>query len=468
MLKMKDVLIKSEKEYTKWYAKPFLVFLVCIVLLVLPLILRNYLVFGEEFYLYKRVAVDKFDSLSYGGRDNLYNKGNTFVFTYIDNYFFSIILGFFSLLLFYGILKRFDVNSNLRIISCFLLTISPPFLYLFSTFRGLTIPVFLSLLGIYFLMDRKFYWVSYFIFPLIGFFGLLPSIVLLILLLIYSLRFKRFGNFLIIFVLTFIVLLFLYIPLFKDYGFPEKPDFVVNNFQDLIFDLGGIYGVSIFILLLMFFGLSNLWEKKYKNLSLYILFLIFIILLFFSFKVVIYFNFLLAFLGALGINWIIKREWGSNLVKVLSLILIISGLLFSSFSFIINEVNAQPTQDLVKSLIFLKSNSNKDDVILSHYKYGIFINSISERKNVMDSYFLYAPDLNKRYEDINFLFETRDLEKALSILNKYNVTYILITDKMRSGLVWNKEEEGFLFLLHNNPKVFNQIYDNNIEIWEIK
>jgi len=455
---MKNVLMKFGKESIKLFAKPYFVFLLCLVLLVLPLLLRGFIVSGEEFYLYNRISsINEFDSLSYGGRDNLYNVGNSFVF--INNYFLSIILGVSSLLLFYGILKKFNVDLNVRLMSCFILAISPPFLYLFGSFRELTISVFLILLGMYLFIDKKYY--SFLVFAVLPFFSFLSSIVLLILLFIYSLKFKRIKDFFIVFALIAIVLSFLYIPILREQGLPEKVNFVKDN---IIFDFGGVYGLSIFIVLLMFFGLSYLWRKKYKNLDFYILLFVFIILLFFSFKFIFYFNFLLAFLGALGINWIVKREWESNLVKNLTLLFFIFGLLFSCFSFIVNEVNTEPSEDLIKSLEFLR---NKEGVVLSHYKYGIFINSIANKENVLDDSFLYAPDVSERYEDVEFLFQTRDLDKVLEIFDKYEIKYILITDEMKNGLVWNKKQEGLLFLLNNNPKVFNQVYDDNIEIWEI-
>ena len=471
MLKMKNVSIKSEKKSTKWYVNPIFVALLCIILLVLPLILRNFLSFGEDFYLYKRVSSIKsnFDELSYSGRDFLYNKGNVFVSSIFDNYLLSIILGVLSLIIFYNILMKLGVEKEIRIISSFFLVISQSFLYLFSTFREFTVPVFLMLIGFYFFINRRFYWISYLIFLLIPFFGILPTIILLIILFIYSIKFNRIKSFLLIFLLILIIYLYIYVPILKYYGLPQDIDLNKNNFRQVISDFGADYGISMFLLILSFIGILKLWEEKYKNVILYITFIVFVILLFFSLSVMFYFNFLIVFFAALGINKIIKRKWDSELVKKLTILFFIFGLIFSCFTFINSELNEAPSKELVGSLEFIDRNTNKDTVILSHYSYGVFINSIANRKNVMDDNFYYVQDLDERYQDINFLFYTRDLDNALEIFKKYNITYILINDEMRNGLVWTKSNEGLLYLLDNNPRIFDKAYNNaKMEIWEIK
>jgi hypothetical protein len=466
---MNNVLKNSEKKSTKWYVNPIFVVLLCIILLVLPLILRNFVAFGEDFYLYKRISSIKSDDLSYGGRDFLYNPGNVFVFSLIDSYFLSIILGILSLVLFYNILKKFDVDENTVILSCFLLIISQAFMYTFSTFREFTLPVFLILLGAFIFVQKKFYWISYLIFALIPFFGLISSIVLTFLVFVYCLKFKRIKDFFIVLFIILVILSYIYIPIIKIHGIPQVLTFNVNALKGIIFEFGSDNGISIFIVILMLVGLLKLWEQKYKNIAIYVIFFLFIFSLLFSLDFIFYFIFFISFLGALGINKLMKRKWESNLVKNLTLVFFILGLVFSSFAFLVYERNSEPSKELLMSLDFLNRGSDNNDVVLSHYKYGIFINSVANKKNVMDSRFLYAPNVNERYQDLDSLFYTRDLEKSLEILKKYNVRYILITSDMKNGLVWKTSNEGLLYLLVNNPKVFSKAYDNDkVEIWELK
>jgi len=56
---------------------------------------------------------------------------------------------------------------------------------------------------------------------------------------------------------------------------------------------------------------------------------------------------------------------------------------------------------------------------------------------------------------------------TFTLLRSYNIRYIWITPEMRSGLVWNKDDEGLLFLLKNS-ETFKKVYSTyGYEIWEV-
>ena len=86
----------------------------------------------------------------------------------------------------------------------------------------------------------------------------------------------------------------------------------------------------------------------------------------------------------------------------------------------------------------------------------------------MDSEFLYSPDLNERYNDLEKLFYTRDFNIAFNITDKYDIKYILITREMKQGLIWRQEDEGLLFLLSSLDN-YRKIYENDeVEIWRYR
>ena len=127
-----------------------------------------------------------------------------------------------------------------------------------------------------------------------------------------------------------------------------------------------------------------------------------------------------------------------------------------------------PSNELYESLVYLNERTSPRDVILSHEKYGIYINSIAKRKNFVDINYAYAPRLDLRLFYLNKLFYSRDLTKVLSIFNEFKISHILITPEMKNGLVWNKNNEGLLYLLNTNPNHFNLIYnENSFEIWRV-
>ena len=174
-------------------------------------------------------------------------------------------------------------------------------------------------------------------------------------------------------------------------------------------------------------------------------------------------------LGAIGIAYLLKSNWESKLIKELTLIMLLLGLIFSSASFLNSYKNAQPSEEIIDSLKFLKENSEEQDVVLSHFSNGIWINSIASRKNVIDSKTLFAPKINERNQDVNAIFQSRNLEKTNGLLEKYKINYIYITPEMKKGLVWNSEEQGLLFVLKFTPQDFEKIYKTQgIEIWRVK
>lgn len=86
----------------------------------------------------------------------------------------------------------------------------------------------------------------------------------------------------------------------------------------------------------------------------------------------------------------------------------------------------------------------------------------------MDNNFNYIKDIKERYDDMQTLFYTRNADLAKKILTKYNIKYILITNEMKEGLVWNQKDEGLLFVLENSKEFRRVIYSDKVEIWRVK
>lgn len=475
---MKTVLKNSEKKYTKLNVKSWHLFLFGFLILVIPLIISGFSVKGHEPFLYERLAnivSDDFDELSFGGRGFAYSYGNPVLLNLLNFIPLNIVLlilpilfGILSLILFYNILKEFGFYYDIRIISSFILLISPPFLYCFTNFNYFTVPVFLALLGFYLFMGggTKFYVLSFFIALLLSFFGIFNSIVFLLVLFLYCIKNKKINLFLIFFVFNLVLLSLLNYLIISNYGFPERVNLGSLLLRNLIFDLGGGYGISLFLIFFLFFGFTKLWERKYQNSLYYFIFVFFIFLLFFSLKTMVYFNFFLCILAALGFLKIWTKKWQSNLIRNLTLLFLMLGLLFTCVSFFTEFSNVGPSDEMIAALSYLSSKEN--DVVLSHYSYGFWINSLAEKKNVVDGYFDYAPNVNERMHDVDHLFNTRSMDVVLEVIEKYDVDYILITKEMKEGLVWYRDNDGLLYLLKNNPKYFKEVYnENENEIWKI-
>ena len=264
-------------------------------------------------------------------------------------------------------------------------------------------------------------------------------------------------------------MIIIYLPLIIKYGFFELVKFDrYLKYKSLFSDLGSEFGTSIFILFLSFFGISYLWKFKYKYTYVYLTLLLFIIFLFFLPSFIVYINFILAYLAALGIVHLLRSKWESETIRRLTMWLLIIGVIFSAITFINQVSQEKPNNNLYNALNYLKGYDSDKTVVFSHYSYGNLINTIANKKNVMDTNFLYAPRLNQHYQDSQLLLNTRNADLASELVKKYNIKYILITKEMKQGLIWNQEDEGLLFVV-NSANIYKRIYYNDeVEIWRIK
>ena len=471
--------------FIRSYARVAFLLIIMLLVLLSPNLIRSAQTYiGEDPYFYSRLSnmISKnlyYDELSYSGRQFTYTLGQPLIFLFFskflpESFIIKIIPLFFaliSLILFYLILKEFYVEPNVNYLSLIMLIMSPPFIYIFSFYNKFTVITPLLLLTFYLFIKKNHTLniISYILFFIIPYFGYQYSILALLLTLIYCIKEKDTKRFYIILLITILSLILAYLPNIIRNGFSESAKFDKTlKYTSLFSDLGGDFGISIFIIFLSFFGLNYLWKSKYKYWQIYAILILFIIAIFYFPTFIIYLNFILAFLSALGLIYLLRFKWESDVIRKLTMWLLIIGLVFSTITFISETSAQQPSQNLYDALIFLKGYGDSKEVVFSHYPYGNLISSIANKKNVMDDNFLYAPKLNEHYLDSETLFYTRNFNIASNITDKYNIEYILVTKEMKKGLIWEQEDEGLLFLL-KSVNIYKRIYYNDeVEIWRIK
>ncbi|SRR3989344_725502 len=479
---MKSASNKESPLYMRLSVNPYAIALLALILLVIPALASNSFLSGKEPYLIQRLAEDfnekgiqKTDELSYSGRVYVYPLGTIFIISGVERFLgekafiiLPVILGALSIFLFYLIIKKEFSNELLAAISSVILLSSPSFIYTFSSITMFTLPFFLIILGFYTLQKPGLNPLSCIIFVSTAFFGIQQAVISVAILIIMYKKETRVYHLLSIAAII-AILAFFYLPSFAQYGFPEIPDFESRNpLFNLFSDLGSNFGISLFLVFLAFFGLKRIWKEKYAHLRIYFGLLAVILLLFIGASFVIYSALILAPLAAAGILYLWSSNWESQIIKDLTILILILGLLFSSVSFINDFKNIEPSEEKINSLLFIKENTPKESVVLSHHSYGIWINSIASRKNVIDDYQLYAPEINQRYQDTQEIFSSRNLEKTKSLLNKYSINYIYLTKEMKQGTVWQSEEQGLLFVLKFSNQDFTKIYDKEgNEVWKV-
>ncbi len=467
-----------KQRFIGYYAElRIIIFLILIGLftLSLPYLNRNVdSLIGEDSYYNYRIANDIVNKHTLPSYDYLSFSGRTYVFslTPLILLIFSkalgsliltarllpILLGLLVIALFYLILKKSEINNTIKILSCIILILSPGFTYLFTTLNDYSLPIVI-LLGILLLILYERYRVAIVLSLFIPLFGSIHAFIAAILFIFYSSKKGELKEFKWFFVIVLLILSTL-VPLFL-YGFSYNFFFRPLDYSYLkkfLSDLGGNFGFNIFVIFLAVIGLTKLWEEKYKHITIYLSITFLILISLFEIKSLFYLNFFAVFLASIGLIKLVEIEWESKLIQYITIIIIIAGLIISFLSHSYLLSISPPNKEMIDALEFLKSKDN-EGVVFSYYSNGILINSLANKKNIMDSNFLYAPDLKGRYENSNEMLFTRDIENATRIINKYDIRYILIDKDMEEKL-WGGEEEGLLFLTRYSKR-FNLTYYND-------
>ena len=76
------------------------------------------------------------------------------------------------------------------------------------------------------------------------------------------------------------------------------------------------------------------------------------------------------------------------------------------------------------------------------------------------------PDVEVKLNDSNEMFYSSDLGRTKELFTKYSIEYIWIDKRMKNE-VWERPEQGLLFLFRNS-ETFKKLYDKNgIEVWQV-
>jgi len=454
------------------------VMLAAVIVLLIPHLVRflfyNNIMIGEEPYYHATIAKQIIEQKSLIQDPNyLFNpyhlvlaSAGYFMGLDLASKLIPLLLGLLSVLVFYLILKNFRAGLEQRLFMSLILIISPAFIYLSVISNIHSVPVFLTLLGIYFLLKKN---TVYKILSLIAFaaavsFGIFNALLVIAILLAYLIKEKSKKAIILLCIIILISAAFM--PVY----FQNKTKVLPKEsiLQSSISDLGALIGIGIFNILLAFIGFVLMWRKKKEHIFIFLPLFVMLISLFYLQPVIIYLNFVLAVFAGYALVRITNMDWQVKMIKRLTILLIICGLTFSAISYLNRVNNMQPDNEIIKSLDWLKHYSEPDEIVFSHYSKGFWINYVAERPVVIDKMLEYYPNAEEKFNASLEIFYSRNLKNTRAFLNKYNISYIWVDNEMKQGLVWEKEQQGLLFLFRNN-ETFNNIYNNQgIEIWEIK
>ncbi len=460
------------------------ILLLAVIILSLPYFIRilsnNNTIIENISYYHTRISqtISKqgpltYDELSFAGRDYLFNPFHyilAFLNLFLDFNLIArllpLILGILSVLFFYLILKRLDLDLEKRFLICAILILSPIFIYSFTVLNYHSFVILLLLLAFYSftLKTKTCFWLTALLLIAASLFNPFSALIGILALLCYSSSIKNLKRFYPIMILFLLFCTAYYLPVYYSNGLPH---FVLNGgrIESFVSDIGGKIGFSIFSLILAFIGFIGLYNKK--RLPLYFIFIAAIgASFYFNSYFNPYLNFALCIFAGNAFFILIKRKWSSLIIRNFSIIIIICGLLFSPISYINVFSASLPNQQIAGSLEWLEANSNKKDIIFSSQDKGFWIEYFAKRPVMMDSLFLYAPELDERLKDSRDIFNSYRLSETKNLLDKYNIKYIWIDQEMKQQ-IWEGKKTGLLFLFRNN-ETFKNIYNKNgIEVWQV-
>jgi hypothetical protein len=153
------------------------------------------------------------------------------------------------------------------------------------------------------------------------------------------------------------------------------------------------------------------------------------------------------------LNYLNLTKLGKLVPLVMGIIVIVSvaSLLYTSTAIASDVVNDLSAEE-IDAFEWLKENSSEDSVVLAGVYEGYMVNYIAERTNVIDTQFFNAED---RVFNVNTAFTTESLVKAMTVLQKYNVDYIYLSDDTREfyeieDLSYVTDEECFELVFEND------------------
>ncbi|MBN2368269.1 hypothetical protein JXC34_04575, partial [Candidatus Woesearchaeota archaeon] len=325
----------------------------------------------------------------------------------------------------------------------------------------------IDLLAVDLFLDKKRQYFSLVIFSLVPFFGPIQAVVTLFLVLLLVIYTRRYWILIVYFLYSSGVFLFTPEYLLGMYFKGVPLSFRQNFLILLVSGLGSRAGMSFFSVILAIVGFGQMWKSK-KRFLISVVVILFLLLLtqYFGESFNIYAVWLVSGLAGIGYFWLIKREWNLPLIRTLSLALIFCGLFFSAVSFYDRLPDEKPNPELADALWFLEQNSDKQELIVSSVENGNFIRFFSKRQVLLDEMLNNNVDPEKLNMVLKEIFYSRNLENTKRILKTLEIRYFVITPDMKSGGVWNKDDDGLLFLFRNKD-AFQRIYsESGIEIWK--
>lgn len=366
--------------------------------------------------------------------------------------FLPAVFALLSFCVFWLLLDKLGMDKRAKMWSLVVFVLSPTFISTAFFAGRASFALFCVLLGAYLLLVR---WrglgmVFFVLAALSGWIAWLGAVVFAVFLMLYRPFLKRSCSVLLS-VLFVVLVLFPFPPFINSSG----------GISAVLSDLGGLYGVSTFVLLLTVVAAVVLWSNKAKYYSVFALSSGLFLACFFYPGLLVYAGVFASVLAGFALAWLQQRRWELGFLRDISLLVLFCGLLFSAVSHTVVIAGSQPSDEFFEVLDIPSGR------VLTHPDYGFWLQSRGFDV-VADPYVEALPDGESRIESLDAVFSTNSLRDAEKILDHYGVDYVLITEEMKQGLVWEGADSGLAFLTRN-PETFKIIRNADaLDIWRVR
>ena len=456
-IKKEEILSRLIKNLAIHSHKYLLMVLILILFVPLAYNLANHkpLIMGEESYYHlnqaKTINYSNFYYLFLGLIINFLPEWVLLVFIYA----FCIL----SVMMLIKISQKIKKPAYFTFFFLLFLLLSPSTIFNFTTISANAFFLFLVLSAFTLALSKNEKLPKYSIIPLIAatFIDVVSTLILgiLVYFFLYPKKEKLAKRYLILISVSLLLNL-----LFLKQSFFLGPFHQQNWLSDAISDLGGISGISFFVIILAFIGIKNAWKAKDLRFN-FLFLLLFAVMYFYNTRAVFLLAFPLALLAAFGFSSLLEKAIKSNkasssILKNFTLLLIVLGLLFSATTYLSRINDFSPTSEERETLVWIKNYTDADAIVYSTPDNSQQINYFAER-------IAFASFRDTKSEEVSErILSSIYIQELFPLLGENNISLLYLTEDVKEEL---PKDQGLIFLLKNER--FKLLYSTNLtEVWE--
>lgn len=353
-----------------------------------------------------------------------------------------------TLILFSQLLRHEDVDGEHITYALALIILSPAFLMMYVGFSAYALTLTLVMAIAYLYVRRSSWYIA--ILPFLFLADRITGMLAIVLLVIFEADRKRTRQAIGI-SMTAIVLLLIsgFLPGLSLHSLAPFFSIQVN---ELLSFFGGTYGYSFILLFLGILGMTipkTTFSVSWKN-SVAVLLLI--LSLFYD-PLRILSMFVLVYYGAVMLKHFVTREWKVGFLRYLTIILLLCILVFSTSTTLNETIRDSPkpyeveAAELIDETVGMNPELQSSH-ILAHPSYSDHVEFYTGLEALDDEYSAYDILTSQQYEHVK-----RQLQQN-------RISFIVIDKSRKEDNLWQRPEQGILFVLQNN-RLFKKIYQQD-------